>query len=102
MDLLKALAKRYEGASEDEIIGSGKARPLKEHLLQLRDTVAPHVPLEFGAIPYAKDQVMHLCADITAITADTGWRPTTSFSDDIRETAAWWSARKSLTAEKPQ
>ncbi|MBQ3056500.1 MAG: NAD(P)-dependent oxidoreductase [Clostridia bacterium] len=83
-------------------LGSGKARPLKEHLLQLRDTVAPQVPLEFGAIPYAKDQVMHLCADITAITADTGWRPTTSFSDGIRETAAWWSARKSLTAEKPQ
>lgn len=81
-------------------LGSGIARPLKEYLLLLRDTVAPHVPLEFGAIPYSKNQVMHLCADITTITADTGWRPTTSFSDGIRETAAWWSTHKSLAKEK--
>lgn len=83
-------------------LGSGRARPLKEYLLLLRDIVAPHAPLEFGVIPYAKDQVMHLCADITAITADTGWHPTTDFCDGIRETAAWWQMQGSLSNGETQ
>lgn len=83
-------------------LGSGAARPLKDYLLLLRDIVAPHAPLEFGAIPYAKDQVMHLCADITALTADTGWRPTTDFCDGIRETAAWWQIQENLSRGETQ
>ena len=38
----------------------------------------------FGEVPYRKDQVMHLEADITELTKDTGWVPSTKFDDGIR------------------
>lgn len=77
-------------------LGSGVARPLKEYLSLLHDVLAPHTPLHLGGIPYSEDQVMHLCADISALTADTGWYPTTDFTDGIRETAEWWQAQKNF------
>lgn len=70
-------------------LGGGEARPLKEYILAMRDAIAPEVELTFGEIPYAPLQVMHLCADISDVTADTGWKPTTAFEDGIKETAAW-------------
>ncbi len=76
------------------VLGSGKARMLREYIEELRDVVAPGLPLRFGEIPYSPNQVMHLQADINALTRDTGWRPRISFSDGIRETAAWWQAKQ--------
>lgn len=70
-------------------LGGGEARPLKEYILAMRDAVDPAFELTFGEIPYAPLQVMHLCADISSVTADTGWKPTTAFADGIKETAAW-------------
>ena len=77
-------------------LGSGVVRPLKEYLSLLRDVVAPNAPLHLGGMPYAKDQVMHLCADISTLTADTGWYPTTDFASGIRQTAEWWQAQKNF------
>ena len=70
-------------------LGSGRARPLKEFIQTIGRIVNPRVPLSFGEIPYAPRQVMHLEADISALTRDTGFVPTTSFEDGVRETAAW-------------
>ena len=42
----------------------------------------------YGDIPYYADQVMHLEVDISALTQDTGWQPSTSFAEGIRETIA--------------
>ena len=71
------------------VLGSGKACPLKDYVLTLCKTVAPATSITFGEIPYAPQQVMHLCADISAITADTGWLPTTDFAEGINETVRW-------------
>ncbi len=68
------------------VLGSGQARPLAEYICQIRDIAAPGQPLGIGKLPYAPDQVMYLCADISALTRDTGWRPETSFEDGIRAT----------------
>ncbi len=70
-------------------LGSGQARPLREYIEILRDAIDPALPLGFGEIPYGPDQVMHLQADITALTRDTGFVPETDFADGIRETIAW-------------
>lgn len=42
-----------------------------------------------GERPYLPDQVMHLEADISDLTRDTGWRPAISFEEGIRKTVAW-------------
>jgi nucleoside-diphosphate-sugar epimerase len=70
-------------------LGSGKAMPLKAYIQQLRDTINPALPLGFGKIPYGPLQVMHLQADISEISADTGFVPRTEFADGIRETIQW-------------
>lgn len=70
-------------------IGSGKARPLKEYIIQLRDEIDPELSLGFGKIPYGAKQVMYLCADISALTEDTGFLPKTDFLEGITETIRW-------------
>ena len=67
-------------------LGSGRAVPLRSYIETLRDQIDPALPLGFGEIPYSPLQVMHLEADITALEADTGYRPDTDFTVGIRRT----------------
>lgn len=69
-------------------LGSGQAAPLKDYICQLAEAVpeAADVPLGFGEIPYSTGQVMHLCADIGALTADTGFVPEFTFAEGIKNT----------------
>lgn len=71
------------------VLGSGTPRPLRAYIEEIRDVVAPGLHLRFGELPFASGQVMHLEADISALTRDTGWRPQIPFADGIRKTALW-------------
>ena len=71
-------------------IGSGKTLPLAQYVRQLRDDISTELPLGFGEIEYAPKQVMNLCADISELTADTGFRPRYSFEEGIKETIDWY------------
>ena len=70
-------------------LGSGRARPLREYVEELRDAVDPALPLGFGEVPYGPGQVMHLEADISALTADTGFLPKTDFGTGISRFVEW-------------
>jgi UDP-glucose 4-epimerase len=70
-------------------LGSGACRPLSEYILILRDRVSPTWQPCFGERPYDEKQVMHLCADISALSRDTGFLPGISFEEGIQSTAAW-------------
>jgi nucleoside-diphosphate-sugar epimerase len=65
-------------------LGSGRPRRLSEFLEALRDIVAPAGVLQFGKRAYYPHQPMYLCADISELTADTGWKPEISFEDGVR------------------
>jgi nucleoside-diphosphate-sugar epimerase len=65
-------------------LGSGKSRKLSEYLEALKDNVEPEGVLQFGKKEYYPHQPMYLCADITELTADTGWKPEISFEEGIR------------------
>ena len=71
-------------------LGGGKADMLKNYIMAIRDTVAPKAEIGLGDIPYARGQVMYLKADISKLTADTGFTPSVSFSEGIRLTADWY------------
>lgn len=66
-------------------IGSGNPKPLKKYVEILRDAINPNLNLNFGAKPYYPHQAMFLCADISDLTADTGFVPEYPFEKGIRK-----------------
>ena len=71
-------------------IGSGTARPLKEYIKIIRDEIDPALDLGFGEVPYGPKQVMYLCADISGLTADTGFMPSVGFREGIKNTILYF------------
>jgi nucleoside-diphosphate-sugar epimerase len=67
-------------------LGSGNRKKLSEYLESLRDIVNPDGILQFGKKDYYPHQPMYLCADISELTADTGWKPMISFEEGIKRT----------------
>jgi GDP-D-mannose dehydratase len=76
----------YLGAN---CIGSGQGAMLKDYIIKMRDAANPECEIGLGKRPYAPNQVMHLCADITKLTEDTGFIPTYTFDEGIAKTVAW-------------
>ena len=74
-------------------MGSGNPKPLKDYILTIRQKAAPTAELGLGEVPYAPKQVMYLCADIEALTEDTGFVPSTSFEEGIDKTVAWFETQ---------
>ncbi len=70
-------------------LGSGNAKPLAGYIRDIRDMVDPSMELGLGELPYYPNQVMHLEADISNLTADTGFVPSYSFEKGIAETVKW-------------
>ena len=66
-------------------IGTGKTRTLKEYIYAIRDAVNPDAEIGMGELSYYPNQVMHLEADISNLTADTGFVPLYSFEEGIKE-----------------
>lgn len=90
-DAAEAMYLLGENGKEGKIycVGSGQARLLKEYIEMLRDEIDETLKLEFGKIPYKENQVMNLCADISALKEDTGFIPKVDFSEGIQKTISW-------------
>ncbi len=69
--------------------GTGKTRRLRDYINAIRDAIDPSLEIGIGELPYYPNQVMHLEADISNLTADTGFVPRYSFEEGIRETILW-------------
>ena len=68
------------------VIGSGKTRKLMDYISVMDQKASPSVHPVLGAVPYADKQVMHLCADISELTEDTGFMPAVDFEEGIEKT----------------
>lgn len=69
--------------------GTGKTRKLKDFIIAIRDEINPDLEIGIGEIDYYPNQVMHLEADISNLTNDTGFVPKYSFEEGIKETIEW-------------
>ena len=96
-DAAEALLAAAQNGISDSVyaLGSGQAKPLRVFIEMLRDTVDPSLPIGFGEIPYSPEQIMHLEADLTELTRDTGFVPRIPFDEGIRRTVAWRISRAS-------
>lgn len=74
--------------------GTGRVRTLREFIEAIRDLIDPEAEIGFGEIDYYPNQVMHLEADISNLTRDTGFIPSYTFEEGIRETIASMKANK--------
>jgi len=75
-------------------VGSGNTRRLSEYIYAIRDSMDKEGQVSLGAIPYGKNQVMYLCADISQLTKDTGFVPEYTFEEGIQETIEWYRKQK--------
>jgi len=66
-------------------LGSGNGKKLSEYIEAIRDIIAPGAALHFGKKEYYPHQPMYLCADISELTGDTGWKPEISFENGIKK-----------------
>lgn len=69
--------------------GTGRTRKLKDYIYAIRDAVDPSIDIGIGEIDYYPNQAMHLEADISNLTEDTGFVPKYSFEEGIKETVEW-------------
>lgn len=71
-------------------VGSGSVRRLSEYIEAIRDAVNPDLPIGFGEVEYYPGQVMYLCADTDSLIKDTGFEPSYTFEQGIKETVEWF------------
>ena len=71
-------------------LGHGRTWPLREIIETIRAAMGTPTTAEFGAMPYRPDQVMYLEADISKLTAATGWKPRIGLVDGIKETVNYF------------
>jgi len=87
-DLARALYLLGEKGKANSVycLGSGQTRSIKEYIEVLRNYIDPNKIIHWGGIPYDNNQIMHLCANIGALTKDTGFLPEIPFEDGIKKT----------------
>lgn len=83
-------------------LGSGTTRPLKEYIFTIWDKMDREGQISLGAIPYTKNQVMYLCADLSELTKDTGFVPEYTFEEGMEETIQWYRKGTGFRYEKNQ
>ena len=71
------------------IIGSGNARPLREFIVELRDTVSPEQELFFGNVPFTGINLPLDKFDCSKTERDTGFKAQIRFTDGVRKTMDW-------------
>jgi len=67
------------------VLGSGNENPLKSYIAEIQKIVNPEVNVSLGALPYRRDQIMYLCADISELVHDTGFVPKVDFPMGIQK-----------------
>lgn len=88
-DAGKALLKIGQNTDKSTVycLGSGKSQPLYKYIEEMKSVLKSNSVLGFGDIAYPDSVPTGFCADISSLTADTGWCPSVSFADGISATA---------------
>lgn len=85
---LLAIGKNGKDASV-YCIGSGRERLMKEYIQSIGERIDARIEIGYGKREYNPNQVMHLCADVSNLKADTGFEPQVSFEEGIENTIKW-------------
>lgn len=73
----------------DYVIGSSTAKPLRDFLLEMKDSVAPDLDFIFGDIPFTGINLPLEKFDCSKTEKDTGFRAEISFAEGTKRTINW-------------
>lgn len=79
----------YGKANKEYTIGSGNARPLKEFLLEMHESIAPQSEIIFGDVPFTGVNMPIEAFDTSDIENDCYFKPTISFAEGTKLTMDW-------------
>lgn len=71
------------------LIGSSTARPLKEFLLEMKNSIAPNLDFIFGDIPFTGINLTLEEFNCSQTEEDTGFRAEITFAEGVRRTKEW-------------
>lgn len=71
------------------MIGSGNAKPLKDFILEMQQTLAPNVKPVFGDIPFTGTNMPIETFSIEDTQIDTGYCPKINFEEGTKMTMEW-------------
>ena len=80
---------KYGKPNKEYTIGSGNARPLKEFIVELLQTLAPDAIPLFGDVPFTGVNIPLEAFDTTDTETDCHFQPSMSFVDGIKITMDW-------------
>lgn len=76
-------------AFSEYVIGSSKAKSLKEFLLEMNQAVAEDMIFVFGDMPFTGTDLPLSTFDSSRTEADTGFKATVSFAEGTKQTIEW-------------
>jgi len=79
----------YGKPNKEYTIGSGNAKPLKEYIFELLQSLAPDATPLFGDVPFTGVNIPLDCFDTTDIEKDCNFKPQVSFGEGVRLTSDW-------------
>lgn len=90
-DAAKALVLLADKGRDGEMycVANGDSKPLYEYIKIIHEICNPEIKAEFGELPYGKNQVMFLGADINKLKLDTGFEPEYTFEQGIEQIKNW-------------
>lgn len=71
------------------LIGSGNAKPLKEFLLEMKESIAKDIDFIFGDVPFTGVNLDLSIFDTKKTEKDTGFKAEISFAEGVKRTYEW-------------
>jgi nucleoside-diphosphate-sugar epimerase len=75
-------------------IGSGQPVKIRTLVEALGRILNKSGDIIFGALPTDPEEPPLLVADVRKLKAHTGWAPTWSLEDGLRQAVSWWQSNK--------
>jgi nucleoside-diphosphate-sugar epimerase len=99
-DVVEAFIRAGSGNGGSGVIniGSGHASTVRDVVGTIMELTGSKSKAMFGALPHRKDEIRHVCADVTRVREVLGWEPETSLADGLGKTIEWIRANPERAA----
>jgi len=73
-------------------LGSGQSIELRKIIDTVKNLINPNLDIQFGAVSYREDQIMHLESNINKISNEIEWTPSVEIDEGLKKTIDWFKS----------